>query len=243
MRRVHRWPILIEDPNAKRAEQDRQRIASEAQSRQERSSAAIRGRLQEPLPTIASAGAEIVPVKAATVTSVHALRKASAAETSLERLRTRDVHRYDTLTSTRTRGKRSDSVATVTTEIFRRQPQSALQQLGSVQATPSPPRAILKMSPDTVNSDLVDSEHSSGGALGVPRPKLSRSPSAPFVAMPAPCPPYPPDLPALLDGEHHTDELCTRFSVGWPVLERWLRVIGGGDEEEGDFGKVCIIYR
>lgn len=71
------------------------------------------------------------------------------------------------------------------------------------------------------------------------RPRPSRSPSNPA---PAPQPLYPPALPALLDGEHHTDELCTMFSVGWPTLERWLAIIGGG-KGEGDLGKVLIIYR
>lgn len=53
---------------------------------------------------------------------------------------------------------------------------------------------------------------------------------------------YPPELVELLDGEHHTDELCTRFEVGWPMMEQWLTAIGGG-KGEGDLGKVLIIYR
>ncbi|TFK76297.1 nitrogen permease regulator 2 [Pluteus cervinus] len=57
-----------------------------------------------------------------------------------------------------------------------------------------------------------------------------------------PGPPYPPDLLPLLDGEHHTDELCCRFEVGWPVLEQWLIAAGGG-KEGGDYGKVSIICR
>ena len=54
--------------------------------------------------------------------------------------------------------------------------------------------------------------------------------------------PFPSDLLPLLDGEHHTDELATRFQVGWPLLEHWLIEIGGG-KGEGDFGRVLIIYR
>ena len=198
---------------------------------------------------MASVGAEIVPVKPATVSGIQALRRAStasatisAAESSLERLRTRDTHRYgDTMPAIRTRAKRSDSSATVMTDYFRRQTGTA--HLNTLRATPSPPRASLSMSPDTVNTDLGDSEHSSAGGLGVPRPRLSRSPSAPGVALQAPGPAYPPDLVPLLDGEHHTDELCTRFSVGWPVMSQWLRFIGGGSEDEDDFGRVSIIYR
>ncbi|KAI0277219.1 nitrogen permease regulator 2 [Russula aff. rugulosa BPL654] len=53
---------------------------------------------------------------------------------------------------------------------------------------------------------------------------------------------YPPLLVPLLDGEHHTDELCCRFQVGWPTLERWLVAVGEGSGD-GDYGKVLIIYR
>ena len=53
---------------------------------------------------------------------------------------------------------------------------------------------------------------------------------------------YPAALVPLLDGEHHADELCYQFEVGWPTLERWLVAVGGGSGD-GDFGKVLIIYR
>jgi len=89
----------------------------------------------------------------------------------------------------------------------------------------------------------------------VVRPGLSRSPSSPAIktqangAAPAPTPvlvsqplAYPPALVPLLDGEHHTDELCCRFEVGWPTLERWLIAVGEGPGD-GDFGKVLVIYR
>lgn len=52
----------------------------------------------------------------------------------------------------------------------------------------------------------------------------------------------PPELLPLLDGEHHTDELATRFEAGWPLLEQWLIAVGGG-KGDGDFGRVLIIYR
>lgn len=54
--------------------------------------------------------------------------------------------------------------------------------------------------------------------------------------------PYPPNFLALLDGEHHTDELAVRFEAGWPLIEQWL-VHAGGGAGDGDFGKVCIIYQ
>lgn len=90
--------------------------------------------------------------------------------------------------------------------------------------------------------------------LHVVRPRLSRSPSSPVVKTQAngaaPSTPvlvsqplaYPPSLVPLLDGEHHTDELCCRFEVGRPTLERWLVAVGEGSGD-GDFGKVLIIYR
>lgn len=53
---------------------------------------------------------------------------------------------------------------------------------------------------------------------------------------------YPSELIQLLDGEHHSDELCTRFEVGWPLLERWLQLIGGG-EIGSEEAKVVVIFR
>ncbi|ETW86069.1 hypothetical protein HETIRDRAFT_44321 [Heterobasidion irregulare TC 32-1] len=50
------------------------------------------------------------------------------------------------------------------------------------------------------------------------------------------------ELASLLDGEHHTDELCAKFEVGWPMMEQWLIALGAG-KGDGDFGKVLIIYR
>ncbi|EMD38304.1 hypothetical protein CERSUDRAFT_48698 [Gelatoporia subvermispora B] len=57
-----------------------------------------------------------------------------------------------------------------------------------------------------------------------------------------PSPEKPSEFSLLLDGEHHTDELCTRFGVGWPILKQWLSVVGGGKGED-NFGQVSIIYR
>ncbi|KAK7054766.1 Nitrogen permease regulator 2 [Paramarasmius palmivorus] len=89
--------------------------------------------------------------------------------------------------------------------------------------------------------------------LAPPRPRISRSPSAPVVrtingvlsksdATAAAVLPYPPDLPGLLDGERHTDELAVRFQTGWPEIEKWLVAIGEG-KGNGDYGRVCIICR
>ena len=40
----------------------------------------------------------------------------------------------------------------------------------------------------------------------------------------------------MLDGEHHTDELGTKFEAGWPMLQKWLLAIGGGSEDGGCYG-------
>lgn len=53
---------------------------------------------------------------------------------------------------------------------------------------------------------------------------------------------FPKDLLLLLDGDHHTDELCVRFEVGWPRLEQWL-VNAGKGKGDGDFGRIMVIYR
>lgn len=52
----------------------------------------------------------------------------------------------------------------------------------------------------------------------------------------------PSELPHLLNGEHHTDELATKFEAGWPMLQKWLVAVGGGSED-GDFGKIVMVYR
>lgn len=85
------------------------------------------------------------------------------------------------------------------------------------------------------------------------RPRFSRSPSAPHAvpqmqpsnsqgSVAASTMSVMSELLPLLDGEHHTDELATRFEVGWPLLEQWLITAGGG-KGDGDFGRVLIIYR
>lgn len=52
----------------------------------------------------------------------------------------------------------------------------------------------------------------------------------------------PSELAQLLDGEHHTDELGTKFEAGWPMLQKWLVAIGEGSGD-GDFGRVIMVYR
>lgn len=117
----------------------------------------------------------------------------------------------------------------------------------------SPQFSNFRISPDALGnsgiSEGMESEHSSGGRSTIgghthtrSGTRLSKSPSGPTTHLPHTASPFPPALISLLDGEHHTDELCVRFNVGWPMLERWLAMAGGG-EGNGDFGNVCIIYR
>ena len=80
-------------------------------------------------------------------------------------------------------------------------------------------------------------------------------------------PSYPSSLPKMLDGQHHTDEICTKYRVGFGYvsahldlqmtrftkwlpcrsLRKWLIELGGltEDEAEGrrtDLGQVQLVY-
>ena len=89
-------------------------------------------RFQEPLPTMVSAGAELVTARPSTVSDPPTVKRTSLAESTLEQLRSRgEAHKHgETLPSRRTRGHRSDSVATITSDYFRR----------TAQTTPPSPR-------------------------------------------------------------------------------------------------------
>lgn len=57
----------------------------------------------------------------------------------------------------------------------------------------------------------------------------------------------PLSLPALLDGKHHTDELCVKYKTGFSGLVRLLKVIGGLEMDEEvasrlDLGNVKLLY-
>lgn len=53
---------------------------------------------------------------------------------------------------------------------------------------------------------------------------------------------FPESLPALLDGSHHADELCTMYGVSWSGLEKYLAEVGGSSIDD-ELGRVRIIYR
>ena len=52
----------------------------------------------------------------------------------------------------------------------------------------------------------------------------------------------PAELPCMLDGKHHADELCVQYEWSWHHLEQVLRSIGGA-QSAGDLGRVVVIYR
>lgn len=140
-------------------------------------------------------------------------------------------------------------------------PRAAEASLGTLRsrtgagAPSSSPQTIRARHSIAAPASLFEITQALAAPATVVRPRLSRSPSFPLVktqsnggaAAPAPVLvsqplAYPPALAPLLDGEHHADELCCQFEVGWPTLERWLVAVGGGSGD-GDFGKVLIIYR
>jgi hypothetical protein len=105
-------------------------------------------------------------------------------------------------------------------------------------------------------STISTASAASGGptsAVDWPRqsfPSPGATPRLSTISLP-PAPPrlVPPfGLAELLDGEHHTDELCTRFKAGWPIMKKYLATIGNHDPEPkadglNDLGRVKIIYR
>ncbi|KAJ7219389.1 nitrogen permease regulator 2-domain-containing protein [Mycena pura] len=193
-----------------------------------------------PIPTSPRPTSATAPTTAVTPAR---LRRASAAEKVLEQLRNRDIQK--TSASPRTswihyanelelgNGITATTVMTQDTPVRAGGSESRRQSLSAFPTNPPP-------SPILAKATIV-------ATLTSPRPQVSQSPSAPAVLtcndIETSCNiPYPKELPPLLDGEHHTDELAVRFEAGWPLLEQWLLTIGGG-ESPGDFGRVVIIYR
>ena len=279
---MHRWPILIRSPDASPIEKrtsppkdSRKRGKSfvltpqnsppSGSSRPEPDPVRARGVPQQAMPTIASAGAELVATNAQqTSDNIHMhtqqRRRTSAAENSLAQLRT-STYRESRSNSITEQGPRYRTFSPgdgshKRSEIPQFQDANNHNRTTTTNINMVIPSYSKSLSPSTNGSspdalgllEQLDSEASSGGrsfTAGMVRPKLSRSPSAPSVPQApvvATVPQFPPELLPLLDGEHHTDELCVRFAVGWPVLKRWLVAAGGGETED-DFGAVSIIYR
>ena len=164
-------------------------------------------------------------VEVATVhaTSFRTARRTSAAQSSLEQLHSREGH------------KPAEQAAPVPGLM-----PTMSRAFGAGLRTNFGPSAFGSKEPSGSSPET----ERKAATLGYARPRFSRSPSMPVASQVfAPLEPaFPADLVSMLDGEHHTDELCTRFEVGLPMLMKWLAAAGGG-HGEGDFGQVAIIYR
>lgn len=211
----------------------------EAQSPQSESHHTHRSRPPDASPTTISSSPEVAlspPNKRRdSAASRQAVRKSSAAERILEKLQIGP--RQGPMATPRTspmKNARDDSLTTYSRNAIaesRRHSTTTYFNISNVQNLnqAGPPSPMM------------------------PRPRFSRSPSAPHSvpqiqtsnsqgSMATSTLSVPPELLPLLDGEHHTDELATRFEVGWPLLEQWLITAGGG-RGDGDFGKALVIYR
>ena len=269
LRRVHRWPILLSPPEPPvdrrtgMASLGRRRGKSFASimttqtapdsppTRQELEQVRPRGRIFEAQPTIASAGAELVATSlttpqitptAASAASVLAHRRSSAAESSLEMLRSSETRKQQL------GGRPYQTMSRFSAAAFN----SANRPIDTgvlptarhtVSSSPDAFDRGLPRAGAAASSDPLESEQSSGGRSALlTRPRLTRE-SSQTRLLQGPVAQFPPELLPLLDGEHHTDEICTRFEVGWPVLRQWLFVAGGAMEGDEEYGNISIIYR
>lgn len=261
LRRVHRWPVLLPPTNSPPRSLDQHLTESFTRKRGSSFSEAslatpitpdpgrsrARGRQQETPTKTPEILSPVVPIE----------RKSSAAESALELLRNKhQTGRTSSTGSSKTSPANSivleRHARTASEQSQRNQPPNFRSMLSKIsQGLPTAPSAHSATSSEA--SQAVQANLAS-------RPRMTRSPSAPAISqrktsigaaslavMLNSTPPpsslmYPPELAGLLDGEHHTDGLATRFEAGWPLLERWLVAIGGGSGE-GDFGRVVIIYR
>ncbi|KAG9318697.1 nitrogen permease regulator 2-domain-containing protein [Chiua virens] len=245
LRRVHRYPVLIPESPSQANRRRRQSISSSPiqlathhtsfPADVPESSSRFRGRLPDVSVTIPVNTEAFLssPTREADYTR-GALRRISAAEKVLEQLRFKTLHRGG--------GSNADEVGS-TRELY----------VGRPRIDSDSRRQSMYQQSEVSGREGRSLHGHSIGSMSTGRPRLSRSPSAPMVPqihtsfsqgsgqllnMPAP----PPELVTLLDGEHHTDELSTRFEAGWPLLQRWLAMVGGG-RGDGDLGRVSIIYR
>ncbi|KAJ7063398.1 nitrogen permease regulator 2-domain-containing protein [Mycena amicta] len=261
LRRVHRWPVLLPpEPAAPNLNKFGASSIPQARTRMNSLSAyspsppapfielsstpnLLRGRTPQNTPIMPSLSPDLVspsPVSPRATTSAIGTpvrtRRPSAAEKILEQLRSRDVQKsgpsaraswiYYTNES-----EIATAPATVPHEAPSAMPrtggsESRRQSLSALPINPPPSPVLTKATISTA-------------AVAPLRPQSTVSPSVPARNTEGWSNiPYPKDLPALLDGEHHTDELAVQFEAGWPLLEQWLAAIDGGD-----LGRVVIIYR
>lgn len=200
---------------------------------------------------------------ATAISATHRARRASAAEKVLEQLRSRDIQKSGAgiVSSPRTswihyQQQQDDTSPNATPSTHNYTALANLQDTpidGPRVAGHSGSRRQSLISPANPPPSPVMSKAT---LAPVARPRISRSPSVPNVAvqqqhqqwsglqlqMHNNHQPFPPELVPLLSGEHHVDELAVRFEAGWSLLEKWLVAVGGG-QGEGDFGRVSIIFR
>ncbi|KAF9014006.1 nitrogen permease regulator 2-domain-containing protein [Cyathus striatus] len=197
------------------------------------------------------------------ISATHRARRASAAEKILEQLRSRDIQKSGTsiVSSPRTswiHHQKDGNSQGVTTPGASGGPSTAVATPGRtisnsgaikkyLSQVDSPTKAPVIRRHSLIGVQAIPSPVMSKATLATPtRPRSTRSPSTPYIQQQhhgAGTLTYPPELIPLLDGEHHTDELSVKFEAGWPLLEQWLVIVGGGATEDDKFGKVSIIYR
>ncbi|KAG2111702.1 nitrogen permease regulator 2-domain-containing protein [Suillus discolor] len=247
LRRVHRWPILLPVDVPSPTRRRRQSLSSSASNASPTSSSAPIG--ETPRFSGRPDASGFAPMLGSPINQTEVTRaqqRTSAAEKVLEQLRFKTlpragpnpIMRQPPLSpegSERNHERRSRVLSDTRRHSTYQQPTSHVP----------PPSSVT-------GSQSIAHRNSSESQNAFPaRPRLSRSPSTsrtrPLNSQGSSGPmnvPPPPELLPLLDGDHHTDELCTRFEVGWPQLQQWLVAIGGGKGDgDGNFGRVSIIYR
>jgi hypothetical protein len=175
------------------------------------------------------------------ISATHRARRASAAEKVLEQLRSRDGIKSGALTSPRTSWihfQHKDDHASISKTGSHTTPDSLTQPTQE-----SPTKAALGRSESRRHSLISPAVPPPSPVI----PKVALIPSRP-TRSPLTAPrhaaqgPYPQNLIAALDGEHHTDELGVMFGAPWSLLERWLIAAGQG-EGNGDYGRIVILYK
>lgn len=186
------------------------------------------------------------------------VRRMSAAERVLEQLRSRDRVRRTSNPNTAAAAGHPSSANVHAASAWLHRPRKDEEYFANIphnfasqgsDSDPNQPRRRLS----TLTPPQLPAPQSAQTLRPPPptaRPRMSRSPSAPHIFQRRSAgessqllrPKFPPEFLAMLDGEHHTDELSVKFNVGWPVLEQWLVEAGGG-EESGDHGQIAMIYR
>jgi hypothetical protein len=247
LRRVHRWPILLPADVPSPTRKRRQSLSSSASNASPTSSSAPIG--ETPRFSGRPDASGVAPMLGSPIKQTEIARaqqRTSAAEKVLEQLRFKTLPRAGPSPIMRQPPLSPDG------------PERSHERHSRIlsdtrrQSTYQQPTNHVPPPSSVTGSQSIAHRHSSESQNAFPaRTRLSRSPSTSRTRAlnsqgssdPMNTPP-PPELLPLLDGDHHTDELCTRFEVGWPQLQRWLVTIGGGKGDgDGDFGRVSIIYR